>query len=104
MHRLPAYSRCLSVMAFEYMAAGPPFVITDDAPKRRTFSGYARFADPADPVEIAAQIRRLISDPDLAIRLGTSGRAAVVREFSWEAEAGKLIDLYQRLIGPPGPG
>ncbi len=40
--------------------------------------------NPEDPGDIAAAIVRLLSDKDLAARLGAAGHARVLREFTWE--------------------
>ena len=42
-------------------------------------------------------MRSLLDHPDEAEARGRSGRAAIVGGYNWEAEAGKLLDLYQHL-------
>ena len=43
--------------------------------------------NPEDPSEIAAAIVHLITDKDLAARLGAAGRARVLGEFTWDRVA-----------------
>ena len=39
--------------------------------------------DPSDPADIAEAITRLLTEPDLAERLGRGGRRRAVEELSW---------------------
>ena len=39
-------------------------------------------------------VARLLSDPDLAARLGTAGRAHA-RQQTWDAVAAQMIGVYQ---------
>ena len=46
--------------------------------------------DPSDPEDIAATLRTILTDQELARRLGSQGRARVVRDFSWSAAADRM--------------
>ena len=86
---------------FEYMAAGIP-VIASDLPEWRRIvagTGCGLVADPLDPAAIAGAIERLLTDPAEAESMGRRGRAAVARELNWDAEAGRLLALYEGLRG-----
>ena len=50
-----------------------------------------------DPAAFAAAVRRLLSDPALAARLGTAARERVVRGFSTEIRLDRIEELYSRL-------
>jgi glycosyltransferase involved in cell wall biosynthesis len=84
---------------FEYMARGVPVVCSDFALWARIVGdadcGIA--VDPRDPRAIAAAIRRLNEDPELARRLGENGRRAVADRHNWERELDKLDGLYRTL-------
>lgn len=88
---------------FEYMAAGLPVVVADAPRWREIVDGYGcGLAVPADdPRAIAEAIALLLRDRELADRLGRNGRAAVEAELNWEGQAVALLDLYERLVGPP---
>ncbi|MFA5184576.1 MAG: glycosyltransferase family 4 protein [Patescibacteria group bacterium] len=49
--------------------------------------------DPEDPVEIGAAITSLAAGPELRRRLGEQGRIRAIREFNWEKQSAKLVDL-----------
>lgn len=52
------------------------------------------------PAAIAASLRALLDDPEMARRLGEGGRQAVAARHGWPAASQRLIALYQTLIEP----
>jgi glycosyltransferase involved in cell wall biosynthesis len=52
------------------------------------------------PAEIAQRIAQLLSDPQLAARLGNAGYEKMARRYTWDAIARMVLDLYQRLCSP----
>lgn len=54
--------------------------------------------NPDDPRAIAFAIQRLLTDTDLAKRLGNEGRHWVETQMSWEHVAHRLYDAIKRLI------
>jgi glycosyltransferase involved in cell wall biosynthesis len=85
---------------FEYMAAGIP-VIASDFPLWRHIVEEADcglLVDPLDPVAIAAAIDRLVSDPQLARRMGENGRRAVLERYNWGVEEQKLFAFYDAIL------
>jgi glycosyltransferase involved in cell wall biosynthesis len=98
-----SYRDALPVKMFEYMAAGIP-VIASDFPRWRAIvdaSDCGLCVDPRDPAAIAAAIDRLAGDPELARRLGASGRRAVEQRYNWRHEAQKLIRFCDDLCRHP---
>lgn len=55
--------------------------------------------EPGDVAGLAAAIVGLRRDPDRAARLGEAGRRAVVERHSIETAAGRVDQLYRRLLG-----
>ncbi|MGO9489076.1 MAG: glycosyltransferase family 4 protein [Solirubrobacteraceae bacterium] len=53
--------------------------------------------DPTEPVAVAEAITRLLSDPDLALRLGTAGRARA-ELHSWPATCGRVEAVLLGLL------
>lgn len=53
---------------------------------------------PRDPPAMAASLRRLLLEPELAARLGRAGRARVEEGFSSEVRLDRIEALYLRLI------
>ena len=53
-----------------------------------------------DPASFAAELRRLLDDPELGTRLGLAARALVEARYTWRASARKLERLLLDLCGP----
>jgi glycosyltransferase involved in cell wall biosynthesis len=51
-----------------------------------------------DPDSFASCVALLLSDEARADALGSAGRVLMVDEYSWERSAGRLDDLYQKLV------
>lgn len=89
---------------FEYMAAGLP-VIASGFPLWRNIvegAGCGLLVDPEDPAAVAAAMQYLLDHPDEAEAMGRRGREAVLDRYTWDSEAGILLDFYAR-IGPATP-
>ncbi|HYR62340.1 MAG TPA: glycosyltransferase [Actinomycetota bacterium] len=52
-----------------------------------------------DPDSFAGEVVRVLSDPQLARRLGAAGRALAVREYSWTRSGARLEELFRRVTG-----
>ncbi len=101
LHPVPNHLDSLPIKLFEYMAAGLPVVASRFPAWERIVNGAGAFVDPLDAGAIAAEIERLLENPEDAARMGEKGRAAVEQELHWEREAAGLIALYQRVSGAP---
>ena len=51
-----------------------------------------------DVNQIAKAIDYLLSNDDIAQKIGNNGRKAVEQIYNWETQEKKLIDLYNRLL------
>ena len=54
--------------------------------------------DPGRPAELAAALDRLLSDRDLARRLGEEGRRELEKRFSWERVAARTEAVYEQVL------
>ncbi len=89
---------------FEYFACGLP-VVASDLPSIRRFRAVADWgllADPRDPAAHARAIGCLLDDPVAAQAKGAQARRAAEEHFNWEAEAEKLLALYERIAPRKG--
>ncbi len=85
---------------FEYLACGLP-VVASDLPSIRKFSAtgdWGLLADPSDPASHAQAIGCLLDDPVAAQAKGAQARRVAEEHFNWEAEAEKLLALYERIV------
>lgn len=72
---------------------GPGWIVDDASGLRLPVTDPATFA-----ADIAAALRRLAEDPDLAARLGQGARDKVRREGLWSAKARAMVDLYRDIV------
>ena len=53
---------------------------------------------PGDPHALTAALEPLLRDPDLAIQMGRRGRERVLENFSLDAEARRIAEVYRSLL------
>jgi glycosyltransferase involved in cell wall biosynthesis len=80
---------------FDYMAAGVPIVASDLPSLREVLRDgeNALLAEPGNADAFAAAVRRVLTDRELAERLGRQARADV-GQYSWDARARALLDIF----------
>jgi glycosyltransferase involved in cell wall biosynthesis len=53
--------------------------------------------DPLNIEEISEAILWMSKNPEEAKKLGQNGREAILKKYSWENEAARLVELYKSL-------
>jgi glycosyltransferase involved in cell wall biosynthesis len=105
---MPSLNEALPNVLLESMAAGAPVVSTrvGGTPEVVEDGVTGLLVPPGNAGALARAIDRLLSDPDLAARLGQSGREFVRRRFSMDAMVRTTERLYHTLLekrrGVPG--
>jgi glycosyltransferase involved in cell wall biosynthesis len=106
---------CSPLVLFESMAAATPFVTLDvgNAAEIARWGHGAGLVLPTErlergrvggrPADMAGGIEHLLDDSAERARMGTSGRAAWERRFTWDAIATRYEDLYARLTKHSAP-
>lgn len=96
----PSTAEALSNSVLESMAAGAPLVATrvGGTPEAVDDGVSGILVPPADPAALAAAIRRLLDDRDLAARLGRAARERVRERFSMERMVASTQRLYVDLL------
>ena len=56
---------------------------------------------PLKPTAIAEVIYTLVTDPDMAQRMGENGRRAVEERYNWGIEEQKLLAFYEQILTEP---
>jgi phosphatidyl-myo-inositol alpha-mannosyltransferase len=88
------------IVLVEAMAAGVPVVASDIAGYREVVRDGVDglLVPPNDPIALAAAIRRILSEPELAASLKDAGRSRA-EAFSWLTVAPRLEAVYDRVLG-----
>ena len=102
LHPLTNYIDSQPIKMFEYMSAGLPVVASDFPLWRRIIdgAGCGLLIDPLNPKAIEEAMRWILDHPAEAEAMGRRGRQAVERTYNWDAEASKIISLYNKLLAP----
>jgi glycosyltransferase involved in cell wall biosynthesis len=84
----------------EYMQAGKPVVATrvGGVPDIVEDGVTGLLVEPRDPAALAAAIGGLLGDPRRAAEIGEAGRSRQLRDFTLEAMAARVGDLYEELV------
>ena len=100
---LPSMSEGLPLAAVEALAAARPIVATEvgGTPEVVQNDQTGLLVPPGNPAALAEAMDRVLSDPGLALRLGTSGRTFVERHFDVRTQVERTVALYRDLTMRP---
>jgi glycosyltransferase involved in cell wall biosynthesis len=101
---LPSLYEGLPISLLEAMAAERPIVATAIGGTIEAVAHEVNglLVPPRDPAALAAAIRRVRADPALAQRLAAAGRERVEREFSSQAMARGVMQVYDEVMREAG--
>ena len=99
-HPLPNHVDAQPNKMFEYMSAGIPVIASDFPLWREIVAGNecGLLVNPLKAQEIAQAIDQLISNPEMAKRMGENGRKAVENKYNWAIEERKLFSFYEQIF------
>lgn len=83
-----------------YMAFGLPVVCFDTPANRQMLGGLGRYAAAATPAALAEKLIEVLGDPGENRELKEQMRAHARENYSVEASAAKLLEIYGRLKRP----
>lgn len=83
----------------EYMALGKPIVQFDVTEGRFSAQAASVYAAPNDPRSFADELRKILSDKDLASEMGEYGKARFDTELCWEQQTPQLVKAYRLALG-----
>lgn len=93
------YTDNLVTKIYEYMAMGLPQVISDFPYYKKQLEKYefGIAVNPANEVEIATAINKIMENKSISERFISEGKRAVSEEYNWENDAKKLLAFYEKL-------
>lgn len=81
------------------MASGTPLVCTYIPDLEKEFEDGVHCLWFKTPSELVEHVKRLLADEDLRGRIGSAGRAEVLRAHTWEARFRELAPLVEEISG-----
>ncbi|NWQ39482.1 glycosyltransferase family 4 protein [Bacillus sp. EB106-08-02-XG196] len=95
----PRYMVAYPIKLFEYMSAGIPVIASNFSLWKEIVedSQCGLCVDPLNIEEISEAILWMSKNPEEAKKLGQNGREAILKKYSWENEAARLVELYKSL-------
>jgi glycosyltransferase involved in cell wall biosynthesis len=94
----PSLREGFGLPVLEAMVQGAPIVTSVGTSTAEVAGATALLVDPLETDEIAAAIDRLLTDRELAARLGAAARERA-STFTWARTAAAVIDAYQAALG-----
>jgi glycosyltransferase involved in cell wall biosynthesis len=96
----PKARRVIPNKAFQALASGTPLVTADTPATRELLvdGESSLLVPPGDPAALAAALRRLAGDRDLALRLSAGGRAAFEARASEDVLGARWRELIERAV------
>jgi|SRR5271166_2208227 len=92
---LPSYSENFGNVILEGMAVGCPVVVTPEVGLAPTvLTANAGLVVEGTPEKLATAINGLLQDRDQCQRMGEAGRRIATEQFSWDAIAGQMEQVY----------
>ncbi|MEP6593061.1 MAG: glycosyltransferase, partial [Acidobacteriota bacterium] len=81
----------------EAMASGTPVITSNVSSLPEVVGDAALLIDPTRPEEIAAAMRRVLTEPSLREDLRARGLRRV-QEFSWDRSIRRVRDIYEEVL------
>jgi glycosyltransferase involved in cell wall biosynthesis len=99
---LPSYLEGFGMPALEAMTVGVPVIVSNRGALPEITEGAAQVVEPEDAAGFADAIRRYLDDSRGAASTAIRQGLARARNYSWDASARTLINVYKDVLGRRG--
>ncbi len=93
----PSLRESFGIPMLEAMACGVPVICSNTSSMPEVAGDAAILVDPTNAAEIAASVKKLLSDEGLRSSLVKAGFKRV-EKFTWKANAQKTLEIYSELL------
>ena len=93
----PSLYEGFGLPVLEAMACGTPVVAANRSALPEVVGQAGLLVDPTDITAMAAAMTEVLSNPELSRQLADAGQIRAAA-FTWEAMAGQLVEIYQKLL------
>lgn len=97
-HDIPNYIGGLATKVFEYLSLGVPVLTTETGDRREIYGDLVSYTEPENPEATAEAIRGILDDYERVSNRAQENVPRVREIYSWENEAARLLELYDRLL------
>ena len=97
LHPTENYKESIPIKVLEYMASEVPIILSDFKYWKDLFGDVGAYVDPLEPQSIVKAAESFIENKELIKKIGTKNKERFLKEFSWDAEEKKLIELYNKI-------
>lgn len=97
LHPTENYKQSIPIKVLEYMACEVPIILSNFDYWKNLFGEVGPYVDPLNPQSIAEAVEYFIENKELISKIGRRNKEIFLKEFSWDAEERKLIDLYNKI-------
>lgn len=96
---MPSYSENFGNTVLEAMAAGCPVIVTPEVGASTIVAeSGGGLVIAGDPAVLATSTRALLGDAAMRREMGERGRAYLVNRYSWDAVAGRMLEVYGEVL------
>lgn len=99
---LPSYSEGFSMAILEAMICKLPVIITHQCNFSEVAEVEAGIVIESDTKSLAQALSRLLNAPHLCKEMGENGRKLVLKNFTWDKIADKMIKVYEEILNRKG--
>jgi glycosyltransferase involved in cell wall biosynthesis len=94
----PSYSEGFSISILEGMAAGLPCIITTGCNFPEAGTAEAAYIVDVNSQAIASALNHCLTNPQQAKQTGDRARELIMKNYTWDSAATKLIIVYEAII------